>query len=154
VRAGIFAHGLGSREKNTYDLDFELVSPRLPFGSMEWWYVLIPRLHVGGFLNMSGRTSAAYGGLLWTFPLHDRFFAEAFLGGAVNNGLADGSATRSALGCQGAFNEGFSLGYRLSSTWDLITTFNHMSNGNSTIGIDCPHNKGVNNVGIKLGYSF
>jgi lipid A 3-O-deacylase len=155
VRGGIFAHGIGSVEKNTFDLNLEFVTPRvLPFGAGQWWSLLIPRFQIGGFLNMSGRTSSAYGGGLWTFPIYDGFFAEIYAGGAINDGSQDGTATRAALGCQGAFNLGPSLGYHFNSSWSLMGTWNHMSNGNRLLGVDCPHNKGINDVGLKASYAF
>jgi hypothetical protein len=154
ARGGLFAHGIGSVEGNTVDINLELVSPRLPFGSTAPWAALVPRLEVGGFLNTLGRTSIGYAGLLWTVPIDQGFFWEPFFGGAANNGLRDGSATRSALGCSYGFNFGSSLGYRLDGPWSIIGTFNHMSNGNSSVGTSCPHNKGVNNLGVKVGYSF
>lgn len=154
VRGGIFAHGVGSVERNTYDLNLELVTARvLPFGAGQWWSLLIPRFQIGGFLNMSGRTSEAYAGGLWTFPIYYGWFAEIFAGGAINNGSQDGTATRSALGCQGAFNFGPSLGYHFNSSWSLMGTWNHMSNGNAIFD-ECHHNKGVNDIGLKASYAF
>jgi hypothetical protein len=35
-----------------------------------------------------------------------------------------------------------------------MATYNHMSNGNSSVGINCSRNEGINNLGAKLGYSF
>jgi hypothetical protein len=155
VRGGVFAHGIGSVERNTFDLNFELVSPRLfSPDATQWWASFIPRLQIGGFLNTASRTSEAYTGALWTIPIYHGFFFEAFIGGAINNGSEDGTATRSALGCTGAFNLGTSLGYNFSSSWSLVGTWNHMSNGNRMLGVDCPHNKGVNNIGLKAGYAF
>jgi hypothetical protein len=155
VRGGVFAHGVGSVEANTYDLNLEFATPRiLPYGAGQWWALFIPRFEIGGFLNTDGRTSEAYGGALWTFPIYKGLFSEIFAGGAINNGLQDGSATRSALGCTGAFNLGTSLGYQFTSSWSLMGTWNHMSNGNSALGVNCPHNKGVNDFGLKAGYAF
>src|SRR5262245_46001524 len=115
VRVGAFYHGIRTIELDTADANLEIVFPRLPIGSTEWWAIFVPRPHLGGFLNTSGRTSAAYAGGLWTFPIYDRFFAEFFFGGAIHNGLADGSATRAPLGCSFAFNFGSSLGYRINT---------------------------------------
>ena len=154
VRVGAFYHGIGTIERDTVDANLEIVFPRLPIGSTEWWAIFVPRPHLGGFLNTSGRTSAAYAGGLWTFPIYDRFFAEFFFGGAIHNGLADGSATRAPLGCSFAFNFGSSLGYRFNTSWSLMATYNHMSNGNSSVGTNCSRNEGINNLGAKLGYSF
>jgi len=80
-------------------------------------------------------------------------FSEIFFGGAINNGLAEGSATRSALGCQEAFDLAPSLGYHFNSSWSLIGTWNHMSNG-MFLFHECQRNKGVNDFGLKAGYAF
>jgi hypothetical protein len=154
TRAGLFAHGIGSVERDTLDINLELVSPRLPFGSTKSWAVLVPRPEVGGFVNTANRTSIGYAGLLWTIPIYKGFVWEPSFGGAVHNGLRDGSDTRSALGCPYGFNFGSSLGYHLIGPWSIFTTYDHMSNGNRALGVDCPHNKGINNFGLKAGYSF
>ena len=43
TRAGLFAHGIGSVERDTLDINLELVSPRLSFGSTKSSAVLVPR---------------------------------------------------------------------------------------------------------------
>ena len=48
-----------------------------------FWSPLIPRLHAGVNANLSGRTSVVYAGFLWTVPITERFFVEAFLDGAI-----------------------------------------------------------------------
>ena len=154
LRGGVFAHGIGSVERDTADVNAELVFPRLPFGTDEWWTIFVPRPHVGGFLSTDNRTSIAYGGALWTYAITDRLFTELFFGGAVHDGLPDGSPTRAALGCNVGFNFGSTAGYRIDRSWSLMVTYDHMSNGNSSVGTNCSHNKGINNVGVKLGYSF
>ena len=154
VRGGVFQHGLGSVERNTLDLNLEVLFQPLPIGTNEWWTILVPRPHLGGFINTAGRTDIGYAGALWRFPIYNELFTELFFGGAVHNGLRDGSPTRSALGCPFGFNFGASVGYSFTRTWSMVGTYNHMSNGNSSVGTDCPHNRGVNNVGLKLGYAF
>jgi hypothetical protein len=61
VRFGGFAHGVGSVEKETWDLNGEIVVGsffgRAPLGV---WSPLIPRLHAGVNGNLSGRTSVVY----------------------------------------------------------------------------------------------
>ena len=82
LRFGGFAHGVGSIESGQIDINGEFVLPRLPFGRGEWWDFLVPRPHLGVMANLSGGTSYAYAGGLWTIPLPSRFFAEFFFGGA------------------------------------------------------------------------
>jgi lipid A 3-O-deacylase len=62
IHFGGFAHGVGSVEKGTIDLNGELVFPRFPIGQTEWWNFLVPRFHIGGNVNLSGRTSSIYAG--------------------------------------------------------------------------------------------
>jgi hypothetical protein len=156
IRLGVMAHGVGSVEHNTYDLSPEFVFPRLWVGNGEWWNVFVPRPHLGASLNLGGKTSAVYAGLLWSFPVSDRFFVEAFADRAIHNGrLLDGEAFgQSSLGCRTLFHVGGSVGYAPMPHWTAMLTFDHLSNGNSLFGIDCARNQGTNNYGAKLGYSF
>ena len=124
LRLGAFAHGVGSVENGTVDLNPELVFPRLPFGQSNWWNILVPRPHVGAMLNLDGRTSSVYAGALWTFPLPHHFFAELFLDGEAHNGyLTDAPPGHSDLGCRYLFHDGGSLGYKFSPALELDVHF-------------------------------
>src|SRR5262249_237130 len=59
LRGGAFAHGVGSIEEGTVDVNLEFVTPRIPIGVGEWWSIFLPRFHIGGMLNTSSRTSYA-----------------------------------------------------------------------------------------------
>jgi lipid A 3-O-deacylase len=160
LRLGLFLHGVGSAEQGTGDLNPELVFPRLPFGQSNWWNILIPRPHVGAMLNVDGRTSSVYAGALWTFPLPQHFFAELFFDGEAQNGyLTDAPPGHSNLGCRYLFHDGGSLGYKVSQHWSMMFTFDHQSNGRAVFGTQCDGlpstpNQGVNDYGLRLGYSF
>jgi len=154
VRFGAFAHGVGGVESGTVDLNGEFVFPRLPFAQDQWWNFFIPRPHVGGMVNLSGRTSYVYGGALWTIPLWQGIFAEGFFDGAVHDGSRFGTPTQAALGCNPLFHAGGSLGYALTQRWSVMFTFDHISNGNNTFGTDCVRNQGLNNYGGRIGFSF
>jgi lipid A 3-O-deacylase len=161
LRLGGFAHGVGGVERGTVDLNSELVFPRLPFGQSNWWNILIPRPHVGAMLNLEGRTSSVYAGALWTFPLPRHFFAELFFDGEANNGyLTDAPLGHSGLGCRYMFHDGGSLGYKFSQQWSLMFTFDHQSNGHDIFGTQCDGlgsntpNPGINDYGLRIGYSF
>jgi len=154
LRFGGFAHGHGSVEANTWDLNGEWVLPRFPFGQGEWWSFLVPRPHVGVMANLNGRTSYVYGGALWTIPLVYGFFFEPFFGGAVHNGTLQGTLDHVALGCQPLFHVGGSLGYTITSNFHVMFTVDHVSNGNEVFGTDCNRNQGLNNYGLRAGYSF
>jgi opacity protein-like surface antigen len=160
ARFGVFAHGVGSVENGTVDLNGEFVSPRLFYATGTWGF-LVPRIALGGMLNLSGRTDSAYATAVWTIPIYDRFFVEGFVGPAIHNGSLVATATQSGLGCHTLFNAGANIGYRIDDHWSVMATFNHMSNGKSVFGIDCGTNKaatgsnqGLNDYGIRVGYSF
>ncbi len=112
----------------------------------------IPRPHFGGSLNFDDRTSFAYTGLTWTFDVTPSLFVEGSIGGAFHNGkkeVNDPFADRQALGCSPLFRESGSVGVRLSANWSLVATIEHLSNAGS-----CSDNRGLTNVGARVGYSF
>jgi hypothetical protein len=149
IRGGVFAHAIGSPEAGSADINAELVAPRF-FTIPGLPDYLTPRLHIGGMGNLAGRTSYVYAGGLWTFNLTPRWFAEGFFGGIVHNGeLSDVSTTMNGLGCRWAFHSGGSIGYRLNDRWSVLGTFDHLSN--ATL---CTNNKGINDFGLRLGYSL
>jgi lipid A 3-O-deacylase len=162
VRFGAFAHGVGSVEQGTVDINGELVSPRLSFGMVTGpWAFLIPRLHAGGSWNTSNRTSFVYTGALWTIPVWDRMFVEAYVGPAAHNGSLTVTPQLAGLGCDTLFHAGASVGYRFDDHWSVLGTFEHLSNGKTLFGIDCGtnqaatgSNQGLNNYGLRVGYAF
>ncbi len=112
----------------------------------------IPRPHVGGSANFDGRTSFAYAGLTWTVDVTPSVFVEGSLGGAVHDGkrnVYDSTPDRQALGCSPLFRESGSVGVRLSANWNLLATVEHLSNAGS-----CSENRGLTNIGARVGYSF
>lgn len=163
IRFGVALHGVGSHEHNTADLMGEFLTPRLPAFQDSFLQYLMPRFHAGGSANLSGRTSFGYAGIAWTWPIYRGFFLEPFIDGAVHNGSIEGSPTMSALGCDYLFHAGVSAGYRFSEHWSVLGTFEHLSNGKQLFGVNCGTNQnvpgsngnqGLNNYGVKVGYSF
>jgi hypothetical protein len=155
VRFGGFMHGVGSAEKDTWDVNGEIVLPQF-FGKdpLGWWSFLLPRLHAGANVNTGGKTSVVYAGFLWTMPITQSLFVEGFVDGALHNGSVTGSATHNALGCEAQFHVGGSVGYRFNPQWSVMFTFDHLSNG-SGIGLsNCNRNQGLNNYGFRIGYTF
>ena len=157
-RFGIGAHGVGSVERDAIAINPEVVFPQLRIG--DWptdprWDFIVPRFHVGGVANFSGRTNFGYFGLLWTIGLTERFFIEGFAGGAVHDGLLAGDAVnhRAALGCRLLFHSGGSIGYRFAPQWTVMFTFDHLSNGNAVFD-GCSRNQGLNEYLLRVGYSF
>jgi hypothetical protein len=107
---------------------------------------------VGGSLNFDGGTSFAYAGLSWTVDLTPNVFVEGSFGGAIHNGKdrPDHPLDRhQALGCSPLFRESGSVGVRLSANWSLMATVEHLSD----LGT-CSDNRGLTNIGARVGYSF
>jgi hypothetical protein len=164
ARFGAFAHGTGSAEQGTISLNAEIVTPRL-YGVDGFWAFLVPRVHAGGFVNLSGRTNHAYGGLLWTIPVYKSWFVEGFFGAAIHDGSLAGTDRQAALGCYVLFNAGGSIGYRINQNWSVMGTFNHISNGNQVFDRRCSENEvtalrsrgrnqGLNHWGARISYAF
>ena len=106
ARFGVFAHGIGSAEQGTVDLNGSVVTPRIVPGVTGVFSLVVPRVHLGGAVNLSDRTSFGYTGFLWTIPVWDRFFAEAFVGPAVHNGSLTATPVLAGLGCPVLFHSG------------------------------------------------
>ena len=149
VRLGAFAHSIGGYEKGSYDVNAELLLPRLSTDVSAEYSFLVPRPHIGAMINTNNRTSYAYGGFSWTFNLLPKVFLEPFFGGAVHDGkLTTTDPTWNALGCRVLFHHGVSIGYRLTDNWSVMGTFAHISNGTL-----CSRNVGQNDYGVRLGYT-
>jgi lipid A 3-O-deacylase len=151
LRLGAFAHDPWSPEEGGVDVNGELLFPRWPVPADPFWTPFVPRLHVGGTVSTQGKTSTAYAGFSWTVDITDRVFVEASFGGALNNGatgvyVPDG---RIAMGCNASFRESASIGVRLTPQWSILATVEHYSNA----GL-CDHNRGLTNVGARIGYAF
>ena len=111
----------------------------------------VPRPHLGASLNTAGRTSFAYAGLTWTADLSPALFLETSLGGAIHNGATGERVAigQSALGCSPLFRESASLGVRLNARWSVVATVEHLTNAGA-----CQQNRGLTNLGARLGYTF
>jgi lipid A 3-O-deacylase len=151
VRLGVFAHDPDSPEGSTADLNAEILFARPVAVADPFWNLFVPRPHIGTSLNTAGKTSFAYAGLTWTVDVWRGLFVEASFGGAVNNGATGQFVPddRNALGCNASFRESGSLGYRLTESWSMMATIEHYSNA----GL-CDQNRGVTNIGVRLGYRF
>jgi lipid A 3-O-deacylase len=146
LRLGVLSHDPGGPESGTADLAGDVLIA-LP-GPRHW---AMPRLQIGGILNLAGRTNVAHAGLSWQFPITNRVFIETGLGLAVHDG-ATGRASahgQSAMGCRYAFRETLGLGYRLGSGWNVVASVEHLSNG----GL-CARNRGLTHAGLRMGYAF
>lgn len=112
----------------------------------------IPRPHLGGSLNFDDRTSFAYAGLSWTIDVTPSIFVEGSFGGAVHNGKDSSHpfSDREASSCSPLFRESGSVGVRLSANWSVMATIERLSDG----GTCSDGNRGLTNVGARVGYSF
>jgi lipid A 3-O-deacylase len=152
ARFGVFAHGLNGAESDTVSLQGEVVSPRLFPSDGGFWSWAVPRFHVGGSVNLSGRTDFVYTGLTWTIPLTGSVFFEGALGPSVHNGSLVPGPNQQGLGCRVLVHASASLGYRLSPRWSVMATYEHLSNASGISG--CGWNRALDNVGIRVGYAF
>jgi lipid A 3-O-deacylase len=151
LRLGGFVHDPLSPESGSVDVNGEILFAKPFTGSDALTDALIPRPHIGGTANFTGKTSHAYAGLSWTYDITSKLFVEGSLGGAVHNGKTGPLPVpgHNALGCRAGFREAASLGYRVSGQWSLMGTVEHVSNGGR-----CTQNRGLTNMGLRLGYSF
>ena len=154
IRIGASAQDPWSPEKGSANVTGEILFAK-PFTTADLFTsYFIPRPHLGGSINFRGDTSFAYAGLTWTVDITPRFFVEATFGGAVHNGNTDSNpafipADRNALGCSPTFRESGSIGYRFSQNWSNMATVEHLSNAGA-----CSENRGLTNIGARVGYSF
>lgn len=151
LRLGISAHDSWSPEKGSANITGEILFAKPFILSSAFNNYLIPRLHLGGSVNTNSKTSFVYTGFSWTYDLTERVFVEGTLGGALHDGKTGDIVPldRSALGCSPLFRESASLGYRIASNWLVMGTVEHLSNA----GL-CSQNRGLTNVGARLGYVF
>jgi hypothetical protein len=159
-RFGAFAAGVGSVEQGTFDLNASLLTPRLNLGVQGYAAYVLPRLQLGGAVNLEHRTSFAYADIAVTLPFAGRLFFEPFLGGAIYDGSLTPTPTLSGLGCPLLFHAGFSFGMAITEHWNALATFEHLSNGKG-LGVNCGtnqgpsgSNQGLNNYGVSVGYAL
>ena len=151
ARLGVFAHSVGATEAGGVDANVELLLPRLPNDLPEQYKFLVPRPQFGAMINTAGKTSYGYAGVVWTLNILPQFFLEPMFGGAVHDGNATATPVpdENTLGCRVLFHTGLSGGYRLTEQWTALLTWDHISNAHL-----CAHNAGMNDYGVKIGYSF
>jgi lipid A 3-O-deacylase len=153
VRVGAYYHGIGNPERDTTDINLEVLTRVIWTPSDPDYAWLAPRLHAGGNINTSRGTNYGYAGLTWTWNdlLLKNTFAEYSFGAAFHDGYTGLYAPldRAKLGCVALFRESGSLGYRFDDHWSVMATIEHISNG----GL-CDENRGITSAGLRLGYSF
>jgi hypothetical protein len=159
VRFGGFLHSEGAYDEITHSIGASFVTPR-PGPLPGYWANFLPRLRVGGILDLQRGTSYAYADILVTLPIAAGFFFEPFFGGATHNGNLAPTQTSNGLGCPLLFHIGGSVGYAIAPHWNVLVTMDHLSNGNE-IGVNCgtnlrgqARNQGINNYGAGIAYAF
>ena len=150
-RAGSYIHDPLSPEKGAADLNVEFLTPQLYRFSSPALEFIVPRLNAGTTISFNGKTSILYAGLAVDFNLTDALFVEGTLGGAFHNGTTGRFAVpgRNPMGCNAAFHESASVGYRFSPNWSVLATVEHTSNAGF-----CAQNRGLTNVGARIAYTF
>jgi lipid A 3-O-deacylase len=156
VKLGVMAHDItlgGSHVEGGADVNGEVlfVSPKFLD------FIGAPRPHIGGWVNTSGNTNAAYFGLTWGLPIVKSIFGTAdaltiygSLGGAVHDGYEDSAPPgRKRLGSPVLFRESVELGYQITSVYSISIMLDHISNANLA-----SHNAGITNIGGRVGVKF
>ena len=152
LRMGVLAHDVDRRERDTVDVQGEVLFTELgglPADPGFWDRMLAPRPHIGASINTDGKTSYAYAGLSWLFPVYGPVFVEGSFGGEIHNGkLGNVDPNREPLGTRALFRESASLGFDYDR-FRFMVTVEHMSNA----GLGT-WNHGLTNVGGRVGYKF
>lgn len=151
ARLGAYAHDPQSPEGGAADISVEFLFPKFANVSNPWLNMLIPRAHIGATGSFVGKTSILYSGVVWDFDLYRGFFIEGSFDGAANNGKVGATvpAGFNAMGCNATFHESGSLGYHVTQHWSVLATIEHSSNADL-----CDRNRGLTNVGGRIGYTF
>ena len=151
LRIGASAQDPWSPERRSANVTGEVLLPKPVNAANLFTSYFVPRPHFGGSVNGAGRTSFAYAGLTWSADLTPVLFLETSLGGAVHDGATGGgpAPNQSALGCSPLFRESASVGVRLNARWSVVATVEHLTNAGA-----CAANRGLTNLGARLGYTF
>jgi hypothetical protein len=151
ARLGGFAHDSGAIEKGSGDVSAEVIFGNISLNTDPWWRFVTMRAHIGGTYNTAGKTDGIYAGPIWTAAIYDKVFVEASIDAAFNDGMTGPVKPlgRAGMGCHDGFHESVSIGYDVTAHWTVMATAEHYSNQNL-----CQLNHGINNFGVKIGYSF
>jgi hypothetical protein len=164
LRAGVMLHDLELK----YGVPFAIETDSLDFSkwqnlSAEVLFALpdndmirflgSPRIGLGGTLNFVGKESYARFAAVWHVPVFDTgLFVEPMLGGMVHDGYLHGAPPdQRNLGCRLLYFYGANIGYDLSTTVDVMLTFEHGSHWGQC---DPTANDGINRLGIRVGWKL
>ncbi len=149
VRLGFLVHDQGVASHNKeggYDGNFEVLFTSPDFLDLIW----APRPHFGGSVNSQGDTSQVYLGLTWEWEFLKGAFFDFSFGGAYHTGeKTTDDRDKKELGCSVLFRESIDLGYRFAGHHGVSLFLDHISNAKL-----CSENEGLENFGLRYGYTF
>ncbi len=151
LRLGVLAHDVDhlwsrSRAESGVDLNLEIVFGRP--GWALWGGTVLSQL--GASLNSEGKTSKAYGGLLWERIFGGGLFCNTGLGLALHDGrLESDDPNRKELGSRLLFRIPFEAGFGFGGRHRLSLFFDHVSNGYLA-----RPNEGLDTLGVRYGIQF
>jgi len=111
------------------------------------------RLYAFGSANTSGGVDFAAAGLAWRVHLSRRFYAQAGIGGAVQDGSASqtpGPKPGLYLGSRFLFEPEATLGLILTPRWSAEASYLHLSHGY----LAGKNNPGLDDLGVRVVYRF
>jgi lipid A 3-O-deacylase len=154
IRAGAYIHSPGYKEGDTLSLSGELLTSPIQtgFSNPVAAFIFGPRLNLGFTANVEGFTSFAYTGFTWTYDVTERLFLEASFGGGIHNGELEPPVAndRLTLGCRVLFREGATAGFRVTQSWSVMASVEHLSHA----GLCSDFNNGITTAGARVGYTF
>ncbi len=135
--------------------DGQAINGEIQFNPPELFEIIYsPRPTLGGTVSTAGGTNTLYGGLNWHFMPYEPLFFDFFFGFSLHDGNSTGmnTADNKALGCDVLFREALELGVEMDEHYTLSVMVSHVSHGE----ILCPdgHNRGMDHLGVRLGYEF
>lgn len=141
--------------------DGQAINPEIQFAAPDFLdFVLSPRPTLGGTVSTAGGTNTLYGGLNWHFRPFGQFepfeplFLDFFFGLSLHDGNStdDNTADNKTLGCDVLFRQALELGVEIADHYTLSVMVSHLSHGE----ILCPgsRNRGMDHLGVRLGYEF
>lgn len=157
LRAGFHAHSIDElgpsgeilNLTNWEDVTFEVLFRSPDVDAFRW--IGSPKPNFGATISLAGKESMVHLGLTWQVPLFDTaIFFEGTLGGALHNGALTGAAKPLRnLGCSLLFYQSAGIGVQVSDNMNVMLAWEHASSANV-----CAPNRGLTDVGIKVGYRF
>jgi hypothetical protein len=131
--------------------DIEAGYRTAPLQSLSRWGDF--RLYGFGSVNTSGGDDFLSGGFAWRLHLSPRVYAQAGIGGAVQDGPATqhpAPGGRLDLGSRFLFEPEATLGVNLSPRWAVELSYLHLSHGY----LAGSNNPGLDDLGLRVIYRF